>query len=122
MQATQITLRNIRRSTALHRRIRDLRDHLDRYHPRILSCRVTLEETTARPQQGRQFIVTLAVRVPGQEFIATHQHDEDPYAALHQAFDAVRRQLIDASGYSRSTRQRLLRRTREAKENTVHEN
>ena len=121
MQATQITLRNLQRSTALQRRIRDLRDHLDRYHPRIISCRVTLEESSPKPLNGRVFTVTLAVRVPGHEFVANHQHDEDIYIALHQAFDAVRRQLIDCSGYSRSTRQRLLRRVREGNESTVHE-
>jgi ribosome-associated translation inhibitor RaiA len=125
VQATQITLRNLRRSTALQRRIRDLRDHLDRYHPRIISCRVTLEESTPKPHGGRVFTVTVAVRVPGHEFISNHQHDEDVYLALHQSFDAVRRQLIDVSGYSRSTRQRLLRRVRDNVNNTsdaaVHE-
>ena len=121
VQATQITLRNLQRSTALQRRIRDLRDHLDRYHPRIINCRVTLEESSPKPHNGRVFTVTVAVRVPGHDFIANHQHDEDIYVALHQAFDAVRRQLIDVSGYSRSTRQRLLRRVREQNEPSVHE-
>ena len=40
MQATQISLRNLRRSTALHGRIRQLRERLEHCHPDIISCRI----------------------------------------------------------------------------------
>lgn len=98
MQTTQITLRNIQRSTALHDRIRQLREHLERYHPNILTCRVSLEETGKRHAQGKQFDVAVTVHIPGHEIVVTRSHDEDVYLALRDAFDVVRRQLLDASG------------------------
>jgi hypothetical protein len=64
MQTTQITLRNIQRSTALHDRIRQLREHLERYHPNILTCRVSLEEIGKRHAQGKQFDVAVTVHIP----------------------------------------------------------
>lgn len=94
---TQITMRNISRSTALSKRIRDLSDHLDRYHPHILTCRVALEQATARSRKDKLFEVTVRVRVPGRELVATHGHDEDVYIALRDTFDAMRRQLINSA-------------------------
>lgn len=106
MNTTQITLRNIRSSTALQERIREMREHLDRFHPGILGCRVAIEAGEARKERGRQFTVNVRVRVPGHEIVANHSHDEDVYAALAEAFGAVRRQLLDTSGAKRAARDR----------------
>jgi ribosomal subunit interface protein len=112
MLSTQIALKNVRRSTALQGRIAKMREHLDRYHPHILACRVGVDESSVK-EEGPQFAVNVAVRVPGREFVANRFHDEDVYLALHEAFDAVRRQLLEASG-SRRDRQRR----KSAKRNT----
>lgn len=96
MQTTQVTLRNLRSSTALQGRIRQLREHLERFHPHIVSCRVAIED--AGRAQGRQFGVHLTVRIPGREIAVTRSHDEDVYLALGAAFDVARRELLDASG------------------------
>jgi ribosome-associated translation inhibitor RaiA len=97
MQSTQITLRNLRRSTVLHGRIQQLREHLERYHPDILSCRVAIEDA-GRRAEGRQFGVHLTVHIPGREIVVTRSHNEDVYLALRDAFQIVRRELLDASG------------------------
>ena len=96
MQTTQITLRNLRSSTALQARIRELRDHLDRFHPEILACRVAIEDA-GRRKEGRQFGVHVTVHVPGREIVDTRSHNDDVFLALRDAFEIVRRELLDAS-------------------------
>jgi ribosome-associated translation inhibitor RaiA len=39
--------------------------------------------------------VRIDVTVPGREIVINHDHDEDVYVALRDAFDAARRQLED---------------------------
>ena len=57
-------------------------------------------------ERGRQFTVNVGVRVPGDEIVANHSHDEDVYAALGETFGAVRRQLLDTSGAKRAASDR----------------
>lgn len=102
MQSTQITLRNVRRSTALSARIRSLAEQLERFHPHVLDCRVSVEQSLPRPQPGRQYQVVVKVHVPGREIVASHEHDDDLYVALRESFDAARRQLADAAERDRA--------------------
>ena len=89
----QITLRNIARSESVELAIRKRVDKLDRYHPNIVSCRVVVEIRSRHKHQGKEFVVRLDIKVPGGEIVVTHDHHEDLYVALHEAFDAAQRQL-----------------------------
>jgi ribosome-associated translation inhibitor RaiA len=92
----QITLRNLPSSEALEARIREGAVKLELFHPRITSCRVTVEQAERHHHQGRQFGVHIDVRGPGhEEVVSTLKHDEDVYVAMREAFDATRRQLED---------------------------
>ena len=89
----QITIRNMQHSDALEAHIRDKVVKLAEFHPRITSCRVTVEESGKHHRQGRQFQVRVDVRVPQHELVATRDQHEDVYVALRDAFDATKRQL-----------------------------
>jgi ribosomal subunit interface protein len=89
----QITLRNIARSEAVESAIRRKAEKLDRYHRRIVSCRVVVEIPSRHKHQGKEFVVRLDIKVPGTEIVITHDHHEDLYAALHEAFHAAQRRL-----------------------------
>jgi ribosomal subunit interface protein len=89
----QITIRDFQRSEALEGRIREKANKLEEVHPRITSCRVTVEESRKHRRQGRQFLVRVDVRVPRREIVANSDPYEDVYAALREAFDAAKRQL-----------------------------
>ena len=90
----QITIRNMQHSDALEAHIRDKVERLAGAHPRITSCRVTVEELRKHHQQGRHVRVRIEAHVPGhQELVANRDHDEDVYVALREAFDATKRQL-----------------------------
>ena len=91
----QITIRNMHHSDALETGIRERVAKLAEFHPRITSCRVTVEEFAKHHHQGRQFQVRVGVRVPQHEVVVTRDHSEDVYVALRDAFDATKRQLED---------------------------
>ena len=89
----QITLRNIPKSEAVEAAIRRRAEKLDRYHRNIVSCRVVVEIPSRHKQQGKEFVVRLDIKVPGSEIVVTHDHHEDLYAALQEAFHAAQRRL-----------------------------
>lgn len=90
----QITVHDMPRSDALDARIRAKATGLERFHPRITSCRVTIGETRKHHHQGRQFEVQIDVRVPGHaEIVSNRHHHEDVYVAFRDAFASTTRQL-----------------------------
>jgi len=89
----QITIRGIPHSEALDLRIREKAAKLEEFHPRITSCRVTVEEMKKHQHQGREFQVGIDITVPGKEIVVNKVRDEDAYVALRNAFDAAKRQL-----------------------------
>lgn len=93
----QITVRDFPQSEALEARIREKAAKLEEFHPRITSCRVTVEEMRKHHHQGRHFQVSLDIRVPGKEIVVNHAHDEDAYVALREAFGAAKRQLEEVA-------------------------
>ena len=93
----QITLRNIAKSDAVEAVIRKRAAKLDRYHRRIVSCRVVVEIPSRHKQQGKEFVVHLDIKVPGNEIVITHDHHVDLYAALQEAFHAAQRRLAGAA-------------------------
>ncbi len=106
MNFTQITLRNLRRSNALSARIRELADRLGERYPGILNCRVAVAQDTARTPAQRVFHVTVRVRLKGRELVASHEHHDDVYVALRDAFEAMRRQLIESAAAPREAARR----------------
>lgn len=102
MQATQITLRNVKHSTYVARRIRDKCDQLERFHPHILHCRVAIEQPSRRTAALRPCVVTIRVGIPGREIVVSGAgpHGE-MHTALRDAFAAARRELKDAASVQR---------------------
>lgn len=90
---TQVTLLNVKPSPALSRRIREKAEALERYHPRILHCRVSVAQEEKRTTHARPYSVTVRVGVPGGELVASHELHVDPFLAVRDAFAAMRRQL-----------------------------
>jgi ribosome-associated translation inhibitor RaiA len=74
---------------SVHARVADL----ERTCPDLTALRVTIEQEHKHQSRGRPFTVRLDVTLPGQELAVTHVLDEDVYAAVRDAFDAMRRKL-----------------------------
>lgn len=62
-------------------------------HPAVRECRVNVEDRPARLYECRRFNVRLDIAVDGHEIVVNREHDDDPAAALDEAFAAAHRQL-----------------------------
>jgi len=92
----EITLRDIPHSDAVETRIREKIDKLDRFHERVMSCRVTVESPQQKKHQGKLYSVHIDMKVPGGgELVVNRMQNEDIYVAIRDAFNAAARQLED---------------------------
>jgi ribosomal subunit interface protein len=91
----QITVRDMPHSEALDEHILAKAAKLEQYFSAITSCRVVAEAPHKHHHQGRHFAVRLDITVPGNEIVVNHEHDEDIYVALRDAFNAAKRRLED---------------------------
>ncbi len=91
----QITIRHMERSDALTARIRADADKLSEFYPRITNCHVIVEQRDRHKRQGRTYTARLLLRIPGDEIVVTHDHDEDVYVAVRDAFASATRRLED---------------------------
>lgn len=74
-------------------------ERLERYFPRIVGCRVTIEQAAPRHRTGAHWLIDVRVTVPGAELVVSrhpleHDRDEKFSRALRDAFDRIRRQLV----------------------------
>lgn len=92
----EITLRDIPHSEAVETRIREKIEKLDRFHERVMSCRVTVESPQQKKHQGKLYSVHIDMKVPGGgELVVNRMQNEDIYVAIRDAFNAAGRQLED---------------------------
>lgn len=95
-----VTFQGLPSSTALHADIERHAQRLERFAPRLLACHVTVRHSEDRHHKGNRYLVHVRATLPGGEFEAgctserDHSH-EDPYVAVRDAFDSLRRQLED---------------------------
>jgi ribosomal subunit interface protein len=98
----QITFRNLDRSPALEAAAREHAGRLEKFHDRIVSCRVVIEARHKHHRRGNHFHVSVDVTVPGAELVASREPDAhhaytDVRVAMRDAFDSMRRQLEDTA-------------------------
>ncbi len=94
----EITFRQMEPSEALEAKIREKVFGLEQFYDRIMSCHVVVEMSHRNHHQGNLFHVRIDLRVPGKELVVSrdpkHNHaHEDPYVAVRDAFEAMKRQL-----------------------------
>jgi len=111
----QITVLNVPRSASLEARVMKMAEKLEQFHPRIVSCRVGIEELRRHRSRGRLYHVRIDLRVPGREIVSNHRHGKDPYLALRDAFQSLRRQLEDVARVKRGDVKRHARDGRAAR-------
>jgi ribosomal subunit interface protein len=95
----EITFRNIDASPSVEAKIRERARELERFHDRIVSCRVIIEAPNRR-RHGDLYHVRVDLKIPGKEIVAKrdppeHHAHEDIYVAVRDCFDALHRQLED---------------------------
>ena len=96
----QIIFRNIAPSEAIEANVRKHIAKLDRFHERIMGCRVVIEAPHRHQHHGKLYHLRIDMTEPGGEVVVNHnppedQSHEDIYVAIRDAFDAAKRQLQD---------------------------
>jgi ribosomal subunit interface protein len=97
----QVSFTNMDPSDAMRSHIEELAAKLDRFHDRIVSCRVVVRAPN-RTHKGKRYHVTLDLKVPGRDIVINreapqHQANQDIYVAIRDAFDTAARQLEDTA-------------------------
>lgn len=91
----KITIHGIDHSNMLETRIRTKAEKLEQFFEHMTSCHVIVDMPHKHHYQGNNFNVRIDISVPGNEIVVTHDHAEDVYVALRDAFDAANRRLKD---------------------------
>ncbi|MGR9116288.1 MAG: HPF/RaiA family ribosome-associated protein [Gammaproteobacteria bacterium] len=96
----QITFRGIPHSDAVEAKIHEKVEKLEKFHPHIMSCRVSVEAEHKHHHQGNQYHIRIDITTPRKELVVSREHHdkqayEDVYVALRDAFNAAKRQLED---------------------------
>lgn len=96
----QISYHNMDPSDSISEWIRRKAEKLEERFPRLVSCKVAIEEPNHhhRHGKGRHFRVRVELSVPGELLVADREgpeimSHEDAYLAVTSAFEAARRQL-----------------------------
>lgn len=96
----QVQFHNLAPSPAIEDAVRKFADRLERFHPDIMSCRVTVEASHRHKVKGNLYHIVVDVKTKGDEIVVSRapddrQEHEDIYVAIRDAFNATRRQLQD---------------------------
>jgi ribosome-associated translation inhibitor RaiA len=97
----QITFDGLANSEPIEAEIRERAAWLEQFYPRITGCRVLVKVPHRHQRAGRQFHVLVDIGVPGgAPIVVSHYPSLEDAApnvavAIHQAFEAARRQLQD---------------------------
>jgi cold shock CspA family protein len=92
---TTLAFKGIDRSPALEKAISKRVKELAHLRRGLMRVHVVVSELGRHQQQGRHFSVHLDLHCKGRsnDIAITHRHDEDPFVALRDAFDAAKRVL-----------------------------
>jgi ribosome-associated translation inhibitor RaiA len=104
-------------SAAIETLVKHQVSRLDRFYDHIVACKVTIEAPHSHHHQGKRFKVSVAVVVPGDTLMVTHEGENDPahedcYVTVQDAFRSARRQLQD---YARLKRNQVKNHNRDDK-------
>lgn len=98
----RITFKDMDSSEFLERLIRERASRLERFHGRIIDCRVVVHVPHRSPDSGKTPIgIAIEVHVPGKRTIVAREQEErremknDHTAVVNRAFEAVERQLAE---------------------------
>lgn len=94
----RITFHQMDTSPAVEEAIKQKVEKLEQHSKHIISCRVSVEESSRHNQHGKLFHVVVDLEVPEANIVVSKDSDdkhshEDVYVALRDAFKSAQRQL-----------------------------
>jgi ribosomal subunit interface protein len=101
-EPVQITYRGMDRTDAIEAHVQEQITKLERYYDHIIYCNVVVEAPRGPHQHhGQLYDVRIEMGIPGEEIVVSHQGPKDKahrdfYVAVRDAFEAARKQLLEA--------------------------
>lgn len=89
----QITFRDIPRSEAIEQNIQKHIDQLESIFDKIVACHVVVEQSQKKQHQGKIYTIKVLLDVPRKQIVSNHNHNEDIYIAIRDAFKDSTRML-----------------------------
>ena len=87
----EVSFRQVKKTDRLEALIRERADKLDQFHPRLISCRITIEQPHAHQRSGNPYRVRIEARAPpGHDLVV------DARPQMHDMHDTLERVLLDA--------------------------
>jgi cold shock CspA family protein/ribosome-associated translation inhibitor RaiA len=99
----QIVFQNCEPSEALQAEVARQLRRLEKFSPRITSCRVVIRAPGARHRQGDSYAIDLRIAMPQhQDIVVNRSHrdipeNEHPLVAIRNAFSLAQRQIEDTA-------------------------
>ena len=104
----QISTRKMSLSEVALETIRNKAKKLEQFYDRIIACKVMVERPHRHKNHGVEFNVSIDIAVPGGDIKVKHEHNEDVYVAIRDAFDSARRQLQNLNQRQKGKKQKVL--------------
>lgn len=70
--------------------VEELAEALRAHHPGVARCEARLEERVPRAYERKRYNVRLELDLPGRHLVVNREHEDDPLAALDDAFAGAR--------------------------------
>jgi ribosome-associated translation inhibitor RaiA len=107
----QIKFLNMRRMRTIEREIALRLNDVQALHGRVIGCHVSVEMPHKSHQNGNALEVRISLALPG-ELVVTRKTTSaaTPSVAVHQAFDALKRQMRKVTGKKIAARKPRSRR------------
>ncbi|MGE4232507.1 MAG: HPF/RaiA family ribosome-associated protein [Bacteriovoracia bacterium] len=96
----QISFHQVNSSPSLELLIRKKIEKLEQFYSNIIGCRVVVEPSNRRHNQGNLYHVRVEVSMPGADLVVSrdppaHQAHEDVHITVYDAFQAMTRKIED---------------------------
>ncbi len=93
----QITFRGVKHSREVEDHINEKIAKLNQFAVNMISCAVVVEFASKQQQKGNLYNTRIVVNVPGREIVSSHNHDENMYNSIRDAFSDMERMLEEFS-------------------------
>jgi ribosome-associated translation inhibitor RaiA len=84
--------------------IREKASKLERFHSRIVGCRVTVDGPDGHHKNGGLYKVRIELSIPGNDIVVNHKGGDNLPVAVRDAFYAAQRQLDEREELRRAER------------------
>ena len=83
----ELSFRQVQKTEQLEALIQERAAKLEKFHPRIVSCRIAVEKPQEHPRSGNPYRVRIEVRVPPSHDLVVDKRPQDH--AMHDPLDIV---------------------------------